>query len=135
VKYKEKKKELAKKVAKYKCFDESLVQFKDNPKELVWEFKRLMLDNEMKSKQLTFMKGRLEDIQGSIMTETGAHRGTNPISQSLDCLDNTMTSMTRGHDNDQRITPLKDTRQMTRRKKQSLVNKKTNQNRTKRTHS
>ena len=63
MKYKRKKNDLHNHIQKYKCFDESLVQFKDNPKELVWEFKRLMLDNEMKTKQLTFLKGRLEDIK------------------------------------------------------------------------
>lgn len=34
---------------KYQIFEENLVQYKDNPKELIWEFKRLMLDNEIKS--------------------------------------------------------------------------------------
>lgn len=63
MRYKGKKRELQVMREKYKCFGESLVQFKDNPKELVWEFKRLMLDNEMKTKEITFLKGRIEDIK------------------------------------------------------------------------
>ena len=42
-----------------------MVQFKDNPKELVWEFKRLMLDNEMKTKEISFLKNRVDDLKRS----------------------------------------------------------------------
>lgn len=65
IKYSKKKNDLLKMREKYKIFDDNLVQFKDNPKELVWEFKRLMLDNEMKSKEITFLKSRVDDLKVS----------------------------------------------------------------------
>jgi chromosome segregation ATPase len=63
IKYSKKKSDLSKISEKYKVFGKSLVQYKDNPKELVWEFKRLMLDNEMKSKEISFLKTRIEDLK------------------------------------------------------------------------
>jgi len=63
IKYSKKKTDLLKIRGKYKCFDESLVQFKDNPRELVWEFKRLMLDCEIKTKEITFLKNRVDDLK------------------------------------------------------------------------
>lgn len=39
------------------------MQYKDNPKELIWEFKRLMMDNEIKSQEIGFLKTMLQDLK------------------------------------------------------------------------
>ena len=63
---------------KYRVFEESLVQYKDNPKELVWEFKRLMLDNEIKQQEISFLKNMLQDMK------TSEHRKGLQLSFSFD---------------------------------------------------
>lgn len=54
--YLEKKKEIKKWEAeasqiknRYSCFDTNLVQFKDNPSELVWEYKKLVSEISQKN--------------------------------------------------------------------------------------
>lgn len=63
IKYSQKKKEQETATKKYKIFEENLVQYKDNPKELIWEFKRLMMDNEIKSQEIGFLKTMLQDMK------------------------------------------------------------------------
>lgn len=48
---------------KYSCFEENLLQFKDNPSELIWEYKKSLSENRQLTQELEITQRKLHETE------------------------------------------------------------------------